>query len=564
MSYTPLPIGIDDFKKLRTSGYYYVDKTWLIKELLEKKGEVNLFTRPRRFGKTLNISMLKYYFEIPEDGKSNRKLFDGLRIMETGDEYTKMQEQYPVITLTLKSAKQPDWEMAYASMIDDIAREYKRHNYVLSSENIIEDDKNRYRAIQGGHGTRIDYAKSLLFLSECMYEYYKKKVIILIDEYDVPLENAYYAGFYDKMIAFIRSLFESALKTNPYLEFSVITGCLRVSRESIFTGLNNLKIISILSEEYGEHFGFTEKEVQDILNFYHREDKIDTLRQWYDGYRFGDTEVYNPWSVINYTEKIYGNRDAFPVSAWSNSSSNSIVKDLIEKADSSVRAEIENLLNGESIEKPVHEDITYADIYKSEVNLWNFLFFTGYLKQVDKRMIGDDIYLQLKIPNREVAGIYRNTIINWFCEEVKIQDLSCLYDAMLNGKSDIFEMELTKQLQRTISYMDSKEDFYHGFLLGILANLKEYIVKSNREAGDGRYDICVCHLDERIPPIILELKVSKTFKNMYAKAIEALEQIEEKHYDMDLAEDGYSQTICYGISFFKKKCKVVMKKRTLR
>ncbi len=532
MSYTPLPIGIDDFEKMRTKGYYYTDKTWLIKELLDKKGEVNLFTRPRRFGKTLNLSMLKYYFEKPADGTGNKLLFEGLKIMTAGEQYTKEQEQYPVIMLTLKSAKQPTFEMAYESMIEDLAAEFERHNEVLQCEDILPEDKVKYRALQGRSAERIQYAKSLAFLSKCLYQNYKQKAIILIDEYDVPLENAYYAGFYEEMIVFIRSLFESALKTNPYLEFSVITGCLRISRESIFTGLNNLKMISIVSEEYSEHFGFTEEEVRQMLAFYGRGQAMDTMKKWYDGYRFGKTEVYNPWSVINYVEKLYTDEHAFPVAAWSNTSSNSIIKDLIYRADEEVRDEIESLVNGQTIEKKIHEDITYEDIYAS-----------------------------FQIPNLEVRSIYKNTITNWFRDEVKKLDLSQMYDAMLKGDADTLQEYLEEQLQSTISYMDNKEAFYHGFLLGLMAQLKGYLAKSNREAGMGRYDTCIYSHNVRKPVILMEFKLADTYQQMKASADQAMSQIHDRQYVMDFQKEGYTHFYLYGIGFYKKQLYVLVEEQ---
>lgn len=543
--------------------YYYVDKTWFIKELLDKKGKVNLFTRPRRFGKTLNMSMLKCFFEVPEDGKSNRELFTGLKIMEAGERYTKEQEQYPVIMLTLKSAKQPDFAMAYASLVDDIGREYDRHNNVLQSAAISEADKEKFIQIRDRKAERIDYAKSLLFLSQCLEKCYGKKAVILIDEYDVPLENAYYTGFYDEMIGFIRSLFESALKTNPYLEFAVITGCLRISKESIFTGLNNLNIISILDENYDEHFGFVEQEVEQMLRFYQREAQMDTMKKWYDGYRFGNAEVYNPWSVINFMKALCANEHAFPTAAWSNTSSNSIVKDLIYHADEEVRAEIELLVNGNMIEKPIHEDITYEDIHSSEDNLWNFLFFTGYLKQVEKRMEEEEVYVTFAIPNLEVRGIYKNTISNWFRDEIKLQDLSEMYRGMLEGDAQGFQDELEKQLQNTISYRDSKEVFYHGFLLGVFAHLKGYRVKSNREAGFGRYDICIFSLNVRKPVILLELKLADEYRKLGEACDVALAQIHEKQYHGELVRDGYTEAICYGIGFYKKQVQVKVKRKRL-
>ena len=556
----PLPIGIDDFEEIIEKGYYYVDKTWLIKELLDKKGKVNLFTRPRRFGKTLNLSMLKYFFEKPVNGNTNIDLFEGLKITKAGEKYRMEQEQYPVILLNLKSAKQPDFSMAYESLVDEISREYLRHDYILNSEEIIAEDKARFRKIRGRKAEQIDYAKSLLFLSQCLEQYHHKKVIILIDEYDVPLENAYYTGTYKEMTDFIRSLFESALKTNPFLEFAVITGCLRISKESIFTGLNNLEIISILDENYGEHFGFVESEVKEMLSFYQREEKMDTMKQWYDGYLFGNKEVYNPWSVIKYTKSLVANIDAFPTPAWSNTSSNSIVRDLICHASGEAKEEIENLVNGKTIEKKVHEDITYEDIHKNEENIWNFLLFTGYLKVVSIRLEDADRYVTLMIPNTEVRSIYQNQIRNWFRDEVKVQDFSILYSSILEGKTDVFQQELGQQLKKTISYMDNKETFYHGFLLGILANIQEFRVKSNREAGNGRYDICIRNDDLDQTPVIMELKLAKMYKELENEAEIALKQIREKNYDAPLAEDGFSEVIHYGISFFRKQVCIKMEK----
>ncbi|MDO4555963.1 MAG: AAA family ATPase [Lachnospiraceae bacterium] len=563
MIYKPLPIGIDDFEKIITNDFYYVDKTLLIKELLDKRGEANLFTRPRRFGKTLNLSMIKYFFEKPIDGNSRKYLFDGMKIMDAGEKYTGLQGQYPVITLTLKSAKQGNWDMSYKSLIEEIANEFERHDYVLSCENVLEEEKEKFRAIRGRRGEPIDYAKALAFLSKILYQYHKKKVIILLDEYDVPLENAYYRGFYDKMIDFIRSLFESALKTNPYLEFSVITGCLRISKESIFTGLNNLKIISILSTDYGEYYGFVEEEVENMLKYYGLEHKMGIMKEWYDGYLFGNMEVYNPWSVINYMDGLISNENAFPTAAWSNTSSNSIVKDLIGRASKEVQNEVEKLVNGGTIEKKVHEDITYEDIYATEDNLWNFLFFTGYLKQVGMRMEDVDRYVTMAIPNNELFYVYKNTIETWFHDKVKVQDLTTLYEGMFSGNAEIFEAELKKQLYGTISYMDNKESFYHGFLLGLMANLKEYHMKSNRESGDGRYDICVCHDDVTIPPVLLELKIAKRYRELNAACEAALAQIEEKNYGAELVEEGYEEMICYGIAFFKKQVKVHVKRKVL-
>lgn len=563
MAYKPLAIGVDDFQELITKEYYYVDKSLMIKELLDRKGKVNLFTRPRRFGKTLNLSMIRYYFELPEDGECRKELFSGLKIQKAGSEYTAFQEQYPVIMLTLKSAKQPTWDMAYASLVDDIAREYSRHSKILSSKDISGADKDRFVKIRDRVAEKIDYAKSLLFLSQCLEQCYGKKVIILIDEYDVPLENAHYEGFYEDMVMFIRSLFESALKTNPYLEFSVITGCLRISKESIFTGLNNLEIISILNKDYDEYFGFVESEVGHMLEVYQCQDKMDVIRQWYDGYLFGDTKVYNPWSVINFVKRLCSDKEAFPTAVWSNTSSNSIIRDLVYRADTLVQDEIESLVCGASIEKKVHEDITYEDIYKSEDNLWNFLFFTGYLKQISIRMDGVNRYITMAIPNNELLYIYENTIETWFREKIQMEDLTMLYQSMLDGQVEIFQQEVERELRKTISYMDSAEAFYHGFLLGLMANLKGYRIKSNREAGDGRYDICIYSLNVDLPPIILELKLAGKYRELELACERALNQIEELNYCEVFEEEGYGEVICYGVGFYKKQIKVRMKRKKI-
>ena len=468
----PLPIGIEDFKEL-IENYYYVDKTLFIKELLDNRSKVSLFTRPRRFGKTLQLSMLKYFFEIGHGSDcDNSRLFKGLKIMDAGHSYTRHLCQYPVISISLKSAKQPDYEKAFIMLKRQIAEEFRRHRYV--SEGLEGNDKIRFDLIMNETDQSVQYLDALAFLSRLLNAYYEKKVLILLDEYDVPLENAYFKGFYDKMTDFIRSLFESALKTNPYLEFAVITGCLRISKESIFTGLNNLDIVSIMNRNYAEYFGFTQEEVEGLLDVYRVGGKRKEAREWYDGYLFGRTEVYNPWSVINYVKEVSADDEAFPKPYWANTSSNSIVRVLIEHADNSVRQEMENLLEGGTIEKPVHEDITYDEVYKSENNLWNFLFFTGYLKKLSERFDGETIYLILAIPNTEIKTIYRNTVLDWFGERVRKKDFSELYHAILNRETKVIERELSKNLMETISFYDYKEDYYHGFVAGLLKMLDGY------------------------------------------------------------------------------------------
>ncbi len=552
MKFKPLPIGVDNFEMLITRNYYYVDKTLLIKDLLDNKASVNLFTRPRRFGKTLNMSMLQYFFENRE--KDNSYLFENLNIMEAGEEYLSHMGKHPVINLSLKSAKQPTFELALNCIKDELVDEFRRHDYILKSDKLNEE-KEKYLKITKAQDDDLIYVTALKFLSQCLEKYHEKKVIILIDEYDVPLENAFFEGFYDRMIKFIRSLFESALKTNSSLEFAVITGCLRISRESIFTGLNNLEIISILNEYYDEYFGFTQKEVSKILEDYGLSEKEELTKNWYNGYIFGSAQVYNPWSVVKFVKDLYKNKNVFPSSYWANTSSNSIVKSLIERADSKTKQEIESLIEGKTIEKPVHEDITYDEIYDSMDNLWNFMFFTGYFKKVNERMDNEDKrYLELSIPNREVKYIFKTKILKWFDDKVKAKDLSILYTAIFEKDSETFQKELNKLLKETISFNDAYENFYHGFVVGVLANMHDHIVKSNRETGKGRCDIYIKPISIFDPAIIIELKICDRPKDMLKKCDEALKQIENNQYEMELQQEGYENIIKYGISFYRKDC----------
>ncbi len=561
MNHKPLPIGVDNFEKLITRGYYFVDKTKFIQELLDKKGDVNLFTRPRRFGKTLNLSMLQYFFEDARDDngirQDNSYLFEGLDIMETGEAYVSHMGQYPVINLSLKGGKQPDYELAYAMLKRQIANEYKRHLFILN-EDMLEADRDRYCNIMTEKADRDSYIDALQFLSRCLEQYYGKKAIILIDEYDVPLENAYMCGFYSEMTAFIRSLFESALKTNSSLEFAVITGCLRISKESIFTGMNNLKIISILNNQYDEYFGFTDKEVKKICEDYRMPQKFDVFKEWYNGYLFGNANVYNPWSVIQLIDDLCENENQYPKAYWANTSSNSIVRKLIEMADEDTKMEIEELIEGKSIEKPVHEDITYDEIYKTMDNLWNFMFFTGYFRKTGERF--DDrtkqIYVELIIPNEEVRYIFRTKILGWFDEKVRARDRSGLFEALVNLDAQAVEEEMVELLLETISFNDAYESFYHGFLAGILSGMKGYIVKSNREGGSGRSDLFVKPVTRRKPAYVLEFKVTDKFNRLGETADKALQQIEDRRYAKELEDDGYETVYRYGIAFCGKDCLV--------
>ncbi|MCR5487414.1 MAG: ATP-binding protein [Lachnospiraceae bacterium] len=556
-----LPIGVEFFNKMRSNDYYYVDKTFFIKELIDKKGEVNLFTRPRRFGKTLTLDMLRCFFEEGQDPS----LFEGLKIMEAGERYTSMMGKFPVIFLTLKSAKTGDEKSAFEALRNEIAGEFRRHDFVLESGALSGQNKEDFLRFRDRKPEPDEYKGSLRFLCECLKAATGKNTIILIDEYDVPLESSFYDGYYDHMVSFIRSLFEGALKTNTSLEFAVITGCLRISKESIFTGLNNLSIISILTPDYGEYFGFTDEEVRSVLEYYGLSDKYEEVRSWYNGYIFGNSNVYNPWSTIMYLRDHIGeDRDYFPVSYWANTSSNSIVRDLIERADSDTKGEIEKLVEGGSIEKPVHEDITYGEIYDKQDNLWNFMFFTGYLKITSRRFEADKLYATLVIPNRETRYIYSEKIINWFSQElVKKADRRALFETMKKGDAEGFEKEINKLLTPSISYMDSYENFYHGFMVGILTGSNEYIIKSNRESGDGRSDILVRPLRMFDKAFVIALKTVKlegrkplTLEMMDVAAEEAIKQIDDRHYADSLLEEGYGNIGRYGISFFRKDCRV--------
>ena len=557
MTWIPLPVGVENFEDLRKNGYYFVDKTLFIKELLDMKGKVNLFTRPRRFGKTLNMSMLRYFFET---GKAdNSELFQGLKIMDAGEKYLTHMGQYPVISISLKSMKQPVYEDAFYCLQEELAGEFKRHDELLSRLP-YEADREKYLRFIGRKAEPKEYLGSLKFLSECLFRFYGRKAVILIDEYDVPLENAYFSGFYDRMVSVIRALFESALKTNDYLEFAVVTGCLRISKESIFTGLNNLKIMSITSRSYAEHFGFTPGEVEQILKDYELEDNLETVRQWYDGYQFGETEVYNPWSVINYVDSCCHNKNAFAKPYWSNTSSNSIVRNLVEHADISVKQEIESLIEGGTIIKPIHEDITYDDMDSTQDNLWNFLFFTGYLKKIREEQDGETIRMEMAIPNSEVRYVYKNAVLRWFEEKTDQKELSPLYDSILNGDPEMMAEILSENLMETISFYDYQESYYHGFLAGMLKNIGNYIVQSNRESGNGRPDILLKYPSVRGKAVIIEIKISKTYQGMEEKCDEALRQIEEQKYEEALREEGYQDILKYGVAFYKKECMVKMQK----
>ena len=553
--FKPIPIGVEDFKRLIDDGYYFVDKTLMIRDIIENKGAVKLFTRPRRFGKTLNMSMIQRFFEKTEN--DNSYLFEGLNISKAGDKYKAYQGQYPVITLSLKGMKQPSYEYAFKMFRTFIIREFERHDYILKCDAVPPTLKSEFEEIY--HGTAEDsvYVNAIRLLSDCLSTVHQKNVIILIDEYDVPLENAYFRGFYDEMVDFIRSAFESALKTNNSLEFGILTGCLRISRESIFTGLNNLKVNSITTLDFSEYFGFTRTEVEAFVKSYHLESRLDDIKEWYDGYLFGETEIYNPWSIINFIADARGDQNALIRPYWSNTSSNDIIHDLIVKGDKSTHNIIEKLINGGSVTVPVYEDITYRNINVNSDYIWSFLLFTGYLKQVRLFLEDDILCAEMVIPNKEVRSIYRNTITQWFNEKIKSTGTSDLFNAVVQGDTDTFEKEVNRWLRSCISYHDNYENYYHGFLAGLLIGSDEYTVKSNRESGKGRSDIIICEFQRRTVAVVIEIKAAEKFKDLDGKCNEALQQIEDKQYEAELIDECYQNIIKYGVAFCSDKvCRV--------
>lgn len=572
-------IGYENYKEFIDNNMYYIDKTMLISDILDKGGKVTLFTRPRRFGKTLALSMLQTFFEveIDRDGNTvdNSRYFDGMKIMDAGDTVLSKMGQYPVIKLSLKSAKQPDFFTAFMKLREEIVNEFIRHSYVLKSSEIDDDTKAAFMSLKSGitewekkagefknteekkHAFTEEvgkYATSLKALSLALKAYHKQNVVILLDEYDVPLENSYYQGFYDQMVGFIRSLFESALKTNDALELAVVTGCLRISKESIFTGLNNLEVNSILSTKFGEYFGFTQLETETMLRDYGIDNKIDEVKAWYDGYLFGTAEVYNPWSIIKYVSDHLADPSCLPKPYWSNTSSNSIIKDMVTNSDDSAKEELDTLISGGTIEKRIHEDITYDDIDKSEDNLWNFLYFTGYMKKVSERAEDGNIYITMKIPNTEVRLIYKDQIMDWFNRKVKATDFSPLYTAIEQKDTASIENFISNLLSKSISYFDSQESFYHGFFLSLLYGMPGYSAKSNREEGDGRLDIVLLPDRARNPVYLFEVKIRKKYNEMDAGLQEAFDQIRDKKYEEGVLEDGYNGIISFGICFCKKDC----------
>lgn len=560
-----LPIGIDDFKKIIDSDFYYVDKTKLIQQLLDNWGEVNLFTRPRRFGKTLNMSMLKYFFEIGTD----TSLFDGLYISDNKELCEKYMGKYPVISLTLKDIEGLNFNEALSGFAELIGHEAGRFDFLLDSNELSSTDKERYSSLIAINNGKYSMDKDILtnslnLLSYLLYKHYKQKVIVLIDEYDVPLDKAFKNGYYKEMVSLIRGVFGKTLKSNEALQFAVLTGCLRISKESIFTGLNNFRILSITDTYFDEQFGFTENEVKDLLTYYNYEEYFQETKQWYDGYRFGDIDIYCPWDVISYVDLLNISSNKTPQSFWINTSSNDLVKRFIYMADKTTRDDIERLVAGEVIEKEVHLELTYDEIDNSIDNLWSVLFTTGYLTQVG---VSDNGYYKLKIPNEEIRTVYKKQIREWFNTTIQedSNNLNKLWDDFKNSNCEEIENYLNKTLDNTISIFDTKshngkkEYAYHMFLTGILSTNRNWIVKSNLESGDGFADLII-ETDNYNNGIVIEIKHSLTYDDMNNSCLEALNQIKDKRYDTYLRNEGRNDILIYGIAFCKKRCKVVVEK----
>ena len=557
-----LPVGIDSFDKIRKNGFYYIDKSGLIEQLVQLGGEVTLFTRPRRFGKTLNMSMLRSFFETGTDAS----LFDGLYISgnkEICDEY---MGKYPVIFLSLKDVDGLKYENAKYRIMELIGREAERYFFLGDSDRLSENEKEQYKAVialQNGKYSMDEnvLTSSLRLLSHLLFKHYGEKTVILIDEYDVPLDKAFQNGYYQEMVSLIRGLFGMALKTNDSLQFAVLTGCLRISKESIFTGLNNFKVLSILDSRFDEQFGFTDQEVQKILDDYELSSHFEETKEWYDGYRFGNADIYCPWDVINYVEQLRYDPAAVPQDFWSNSSGNAMVRRFIDMADVSTKNEIERLIAGESIEKDVTPELTYDELEKSIENLWSVLFTTGYLTHKGRTESGK---YRLVIPNREVRNLFVKKIREWFSDVSRKdgQTLEELCDAFVNKNVEKIEQIFGDYLWNTISIRDTavakekKENFYHGILLGLLGYKSTWLIKSNAESGTGYSDILV-EVPTNRTGIVIELKYAEG-GDMDAACEEAMRQIEEKGYVAKLKQDGMRNFIRYGIACFKKDCRVVV------
>lgn len=557
-----LPMGIENFKEIRTGNYYYVDKTGLIKTLLEHFGKVNLFTRPRRFGKTLNMSMLKYFFETGSD----MMIFDGLEIAKERKLCEEYQGKFPVISITLKGATGLNFEEAKAMLRFIVGNEAMRFQFLMQSDQLTEIERKRYEALinidNTGAFTMSDelLKNSLQILSQMLRKHYGQHVVMLIDEYDVPLDKAYQSGYYDSMVELVRGLFGNAFKTNDSLKFAVLTGCLRISKESIFTGINNFSVYTVKDVQFHEYFGFTDMEVRQMLEYYGFMENYDIMKEWYDGYHFNSLDIYCPWDVVSHCHALKMYPDMEAQNYWINTSSNDIVRRFISQADAATKDEIEQLINGGIIRKKIRQELTYRDLDSNIENLWSILFTTGYLTQCGQ---DEDGMTWLVIPNREIRWIYEEQIQEWFKEETRrdTQKLENLGRAFEQNDTETIEKEFTSYLRKTISIRDTstrkkmKENFYHGILLGLFAGMSGWKVKSNAESGEGYSDISV-EVEDKDIGIIIELKYAE--KAAFDEGCrEALRQIHDKNYEEALIDDGMKTIYKYGIACYKKRCKVV-------
>ena len=552
-----LPIGIDYFEEIRTKGFYYIDKTMFIKELLDNWGKVNLFTRPRRFGKTLNMSMLKAFFEIGE----NAGLFDGLNISHEAELCEAYQGKYPVVFLSLKSVEGNNFKDALDWVRIQISKETTRILEKMNETGSTEKYNNMLDKYIKRTASDTELAASLGEIMHFLRVHYGRQVVLLIDEYDVPLDKANEKGYYDQMVAFLRGFFGEAFKTNQDLLFAVVTGCLRISKESIFTGVNNLKVDTISDERYNEYFGFTDEDVKTILTDFDLTYAYEDMKSWYDGYRFGTRDVYCPWDVINHCDKLLENPKARPKLYWNNTSSNQIVRRFIDKADATTRGEIERLISGGSVSKKLIETLTYEELDEDIEHLWSVLYLTGYLTTARTSEISFDSRAELIIPNREIREIFVEKIQKWFEDKLAENQNSMepFYQALCDGDAQQTEHILNGHLRSSISYYDAYESFYHGFLLGLLKGRRDWAIKSNREAGEGRGDILIGSEDGQLG-IIMELKYGSTKKELAALCEKAISQVIEKQYAEPLIEEGYENIYIYGMAFHKKNCCVRVEK----
>ena len=549
-----IPVGVSDFSEIRQNGYYYVDKTGLIEELLcTSAAKVTLITRPRRFGKTLGMSMLAHFFDIRED---SRNWFASLRISKNVDICSAWMNQWPTIFFSLKDIDGLDFETAYDRLEIQIANLYKNYTFLLKSQEIDEDDKKVFLSIKAQEADRAQVGYALSTLIRMMESYYHKKVILLLDEYDVPIAKASNNGYYKEMLDLIKTMMSSALKDNSSLRFAVITGCMKIAKESIFTGTNNLVSDTIIDSRLNEYFGFTQKDVEHILKDAGAEDHGEQMKAWYDGYRFGDCDVYCPWDVMNYMRDLQRDPQAKPESYWKNTSDNAIIRLFIEFAGSSITKKLEQLLAGDYIIQKIDENLTYDYLHSSEDNLWSILFLTGYLTRVTGSALKQSLpegMTALRIPNAEIREIFETTVMRWFDDSAKTWNRKLLFEAVWNGDCEIMTQEMNKLLRKTISYHDYREDFYHAFLAGIFAGAG-YVVESNREHGEGRSDVVV-YDSVNGQVAVFEAKYSRVLESMERDCEAALEQIDERMYTEEY-EDDYDNILCYGISFFKKRCLV--------